>query len=130
MPLIDADGLIEDLAAEPLAIPGETPPAQALEQVANAPLVALVFSSGADGRGFSLARALREAGYKGRLHARGELIPDQFAYALRCGFDAVEIGEERLARQPEGQWQAAARAFTYAYQGANSIFDRRRAARS
>ena len=60
-----------------------------------------------DGRGFSIGRALRDQGYKGTLRASGALIPDQFAFALDCGFDEVEIGDAQAARQPEAQWLQA-----------------------
>ena len=57
-----------------------------------------------DGRGFSLARQLREMGYRGRLRASGYLISDQFRHALQCGFDEVEIDDALAARQPESDW--------------------------
>jgi ferredoxin--NADP+ reductase len=67
-------------------------------------LIRIEFKSFADGRGFSLARRLRNLGYKGRLRASGHLIPDQFRYALACGFDDVEISEDQARRQPETDW--------------------------
>lgn len=69
-------------------------------------LIAVDFPAFSDGRGFSLARRLRAAGYEGGLRAKGAVIPDQFAYALVCGFDEVEIDEDRAARQPEAHWLA------------------------
>lgn len=62
------------------------------------------FGSFADGRGFSIARRLRNMGYRGRLRAAGHVISDQFRYALDCGFDDVQISEEQAARQPESEW--------------------------
>ena len=94
-------------------------------------LIAIAFPGFADGRGFSLARALRGQGYGGRLRASGPLIPDQFAFALECGFDEVEISEEQAARQPVEQWLSALGAIGESYQavpGAVSIFAKRRAA--
>lgn len=72
------------------------------------PLVRIDFPSFADGRGFTLARRLRQMGYRGRLRARGHVIADQYAMARRSGFDEVEIGAELAARQPEDQWRARA----------------------
>lgn len=43
-----------------------------------------------DGRGYSAARILREAGYKGELRAVGDVAVDQLAYMRRCGFDAFQ----------------------------------------
>ena len=67
-------------------------------------LIAVDFPAFSDGRGFSLAQRLRCLGYQGGLRASGALIPDQFAYALVCGFEEVEIDADRAARQPEEQW--------------------------
>lgn len=71
-------------------------------------LIAVSFPSFADGRGFSIARHLRRLGYDGELRARGHVIADQYAHALACGFDGVEIDDALAARQPFEQWQAAA----------------------
>ncbi len=51
-------------------------------------LVEIAFPSFRDGRGYSSARILREAGYKGELRAQGDVLVDQLAYMRRCGFDA------------------------------------------
>lgn len=72
-------------------------------------LIAIQFPSFADGRGFSLARHLRRLGYDGELRARGHVIADQYAHALACGFDGVEIDEALAARQPIEQWHEATR---------------------
>ncbi len=69
-------------------------------------LIRIRFDSFADGRGFSLAKRLRNAGYKGHLRAVGHIISDQFRYALDCGFDDVEITDDLAARQPEADWLA------------------------
>ena len=69
-------------------------------------LIRIAFPSFADGRGFSLARRLREMGYAGRLRAAGHVIPDQYTFARRSGFDEIEISDEAATRQPEDQWSA------------------------
>ncbi|TCD13510.1 DUF934 domain-containing protein [Oricola cellulosilytica] len=71
-------------------------------------VIAIPFPSFPDGRGFSIARELRQLGYKGTLRATGHLIADQYAHARRTGFDEVEISPELAARQPEEQWTARA----------------------
>jgi uncharacterized protein (DUF934 family) len=54
--------------------------------------VGIRFERFSDGRGFSLARHLREvSGFTGPLVARGHLIPDQADFLRRCGFSFVEI---------------------------------------
>lgn len=71
-------------------------------------LIAIDFPAFTDGRGFSLARRLRELGYSGRLRATGRLIADQYAMARRVGFDEVQIASDIAARQPQEQWLARA----------------------
>ncbi len=68
-------------------------------------MIRVDFPSFADGRGFTLARQLRQMGYTGRLRARGHVLADQYAMARRSGFDEVEIDTALAARQPESQWQ-------------------------
>ena len=56
-----------------------------LEQLA---LIEIGFPTYRDGRGYSAARVLREAGYRGELRAAGDVLVDQIPYMRRCGFDA------------------------------------------
>lgn len=51
-------------------------------------LVEVSFPSFRDGRGYSSARILREAGYVGELRAAGDILVDQMAHMRRCGFDS------------------------------------------
>ena len=51
-------------------------------------LVEVNFPSFGDGRGYSAARILREAGYEGELRAVGDVLVDQLRYMRRCGFDS------------------------------------------
>ena len=51
-------------------------------------LIEVNFPSFTDGRGFSSARVLREAGYTGELRAVGELPVDHLGHLRRCGFDS------------------------------------------
>ena len=100
-------------------------------------LISVAFPSFADGRGFSIARRLRDMGFKGRLRATGAVIADQFAYLMACGFDEVDAPEQVFARQPEAQWQKADQQMSLTYQrghahrtGLRNILDARRAARA
>ena len=56
-----------------------------LERIA---LVEVNFPVFGDGRGYSAARILREAGFTGELRAVGDVLIDQLAIMRRCGFDA------------------------------------------
>lgn len=51
-------------------------------------LVEVSFPRFRDGRGYSSARILREAGYTGELRAQGDVLVDQIAFMRRCGFDS------------------------------------------
>jgi len=92
------------------------------------------FPAYTDGRGFSLAKQLRtKYGYEGLLVADGPLIPDQYAFALQCGFSAIHIDDETLKRHTIEDWHAALDDFDLTYQRgyavkagpATSVFDSR-----
>ena len=51
-------------------------------------LIEVSFPAWTDGRGYSSARVLREAGYTGELRAVGDIVIDMLAHLRRCGFDA------------------------------------------
>ena len=71
----------------------------------DAEMIRIAFPSFSDGRGFTIARRLRMAGYKGRLRAQGHVIADQYPMARRSGFDEVEIDFDLAKRQPWELWQ-------------------------
>ncbi|WP_353978823.1 DUF934 domain-containing protein [Salinicola endophyticus] len=67
--------------------------AATLEQAA---LVAIDFPAFTDGRGYTLARLLRERfGYAGEIRAIGDVLIDQLYYMSRCGFDALALREDQ-----------------------------------
>jgi uncharacterized protein (DUF934 family) len=49
-------------------------------------LVEVTFPAFRDGRGYSSARILREAGFAGDLRAAGDVLADQVPFMKRCGF--------------------------------------------
>lgn len=51
-------------------------------------LVEVSFPKFRDGRGYSSASILREAGYTGELRAEGDVLVDQIPLMRRCGFDS------------------------------------------
>lgn len=57
----------------------------ALDRIA---LVEVNFPAWTDGRGYSSARILREAGYSGELRAVGDVVIDMLGHLRRCGFDS------------------------------------------
>jgi uncharacterized protein (DUF934 family) len=59
------------------------------EKIRSVARVEVNFPKFGDGRGFSIARLLRERyGYKGELRAVGEVARDHLYYMEQCGFDA------------------------------------------
>lgn len=51
-------------------------------------LIEIDFPKFRDGRGFSSARILREAGYTGEIKATGDVLLDLLWFMRRCGFDS------------------------------------------
>ena len=61
----------------------------------NIPVVAIFFPAFMDGRGFSLARQLREQkDFQGELRAIGQFFQDQVLMMKRCGFDAFLVPDD------------------------------------
>ena len=57
------------------------------------------FDKFSDGRGFTVARHVREAlAFKGPIVATGHVTPDQADYLRRCGFTHVEIDQGHAAQ--------------------------------
>src|SRR3546814_1322807 len=78
-------------------------------------LIEVSFPRFRDGRGFSSARILREAGYKGELRAEGDVLIDLLFFMRRCGFD-------RFASQHSlnpADVEAALNRYSNVYQDAN-----------
>ncbi len=90
--------------ADALDVPSDAHP-EDVPLCAGLRMIRVDFPSSADGRGFTIARALRLRGYTGRLRAKGHVLADQYAMARRSGFDEVEIDASLAKRQPEDQWQ-------------------------
>lgn len=77
-------------------------------------LVEVAFPAFRDGRGYSSARILREAGYAGELRAAGDVLADQVPFMKRCGFSSFAPN----APLDEGVVERLSTIFPNAYQGA------------
>jgi uncharacterized protein (DUF934 family) len=103
-----ADFLASDNAAAVRIEPGEDARAL-LPHLSRIALVEVSFPAYTDGRGYSSARILREAGYKGELRAVGDVLLDQLSHMKRCGFDgfapakpiAAEAAQQAFATWPD-----------------------------
>ena len=59
------------------------------------PVIAIHFPAFMDGRGYSLARQIREQkDYQGELRAIGQFFQDQVFMMKRCGFDAYLVPDD------------------------------------
>ncbi len=120
MPLVTRDGFqpVEPIVFLPAGemplggaavdLPNDADPRELISYLGDLQLIRIPFPKSDDGRGFSLAKRLRDLGYRGRLRAKGHVISDQFRYALDCGFDEVEIDDDQAARQPAAHWSVPA----------------------
>jgi uncharacterized protein (DUF934 family) len=78
-------------------------------------LIAVDFPVFRDGRGYSIARLLRERyGYQGELRAIGDVLRDQLRFYERCGFDAYAVRADKDLNDA----LSAFTEFTVQYQGA------------
>jgi uncharacterized protein (DUF934 family) len=72
----------------------EMPTTEHAEALNALPLIAIRFPVFTDGRGFSIARLLRERfNYTGELRAFGYVLRDQLCYMKRCGFNSFVLQE-------------------------------------
>jgi len=62
-------------------------------------MIALEFDTFADGRGFSMARMLRRAGYQGEIRAVGDVAMDRIDFMQRVGFNAFELRDDQDVTQ-------------------------------
>lgn len=87
-PAVTVDAFAEQTNATAVRIePGDDARAL-LTQLDRIALVEVNFPAWTDGRGYSSARVLREAGYTGEIRAVGDVVIDMLSHLKRCGFDA------------------------------------------
>ncbi len=71
-------------------------PAQLAPHFDRIPVIAVQFARFADGRGYSIARLLRDRhGYRGEIRAIGDVLRDQLFYMKRVGFDAFQLRDDQ-----------------------------------
>ena len=105
--------LLERRARLGVWLDSHEPPEALAADVGRFDVVAVNFPKFQDGRGFSIARLLRERfGYRGELRAVGHITRDHLYYMEGCGFDAFELREGEDLEEA----LAAFGAFSEAYQ--------------
>ena len=78
-------------------------------------LIEIAFPKFRDGRGYSSARLLREAGFGGEIRAAGDVLVDQIGFVRRVGFDSfapaqsldLKVVQATLDRYPYVYMKAA-----------------------
>lgn len=66
------------------------------KQLENACAIAIDFPAFTDGRGYTVARLLRERyGYSAEIRAVGDVLVDQLDYMRRCGFTAMALRDDQ-----------------------------------
>lgn len=100
---------------------GDQDPAALLHLLLLVRVVVIEFPKSRDGRGFTLARVLRERHqYCGDIRAAGPLLPDQFATLVQCGYTSLLS----CAAVPPVRWYEAAIAFQQAKARPRTFLDR------
>jgi len=124
------DGRIVDEASPPpdlVVLEVSDDPGALAATLGRIKAIAVRFPAFGDGRGYSIARLLRERyGYRGELRAIGEVARDHLYFMAQCGFDAFEL---RAGEDPK-EALAAFNDFSEAYQATAArplpLFRRRR----
>ena len=87
-PAVTLDAFLDQPAASAVRIEAGDDVRRLLPVIDHVRLVEIDFPKFRDGRGFSSARILREAGYEGEIKATGDVLVDLLAFMRRCGFDS------------------------------------------
>ena len=87
-PAVSLDGFLEQDNASSVRIEAGEDVEQLIPHLDRLRLIEIDFPKFRDGRGFSTARILREAGYAGEIKATGDVLVDLVFFMRRCGFDS------------------------------------------
>ncbi len=124
-PAVTLDAFLEQPNAASVRIEPGDDVRQLISRLDRVRLVEIDFPRFRDGRGYSAARILREAGYKGEIKAVGDVLIDQLLFMRRCGFDSFapdhpfdEAGVEPALNRYDYVYQDAA-------DGAQPVWKRR-----
>ena len=107
-PAVSLDAFLEQPDAASVRIEAGDDVERLFPLLGRVRLIEIDFPKFRDGRGFSSARLLREAGYTGEIKATGDVLVDLIAFMRRCGFDSFapdvpfdpDVAATALARYP------------------------------
>lgn len=113
-PAVSLEAFFDQPDASSVRIEAGDDPELLTPHLARVKLVEVDFPKFRDGRGFSTARILREAGYTGEIKATGDVLVDLVFFMRRCGFDSFA---PNVAIDPE-VLEGALNRYPYVYQHA------------
>ena len=104
-PAVTLDAFLGETNATAVRLESDEDARALIPHLGQLALIEIAFPKFRDGRGYSAARILREAGYAGELRAQGDVLVDQIPLMRRCGFDAfapeAAVDEAVLGRMLE-----------------------------
>jgi uncharacterized protein (DUF934 family) len=114
-PAVSLEAFLDQSNASSVRIEAGDDVRQLLPALDRVRLVEIDFPKFRDGRGFSSARILREAGYKGEIKATGDVLVDLIFFMQRSGFDSFapnkpfdpQDAQNALSRYPNVYQSAA-----------------------
>jgi uncharacterized protein (DUF934 family) len=97
-----------------------------IKTVDNLPLIAINFPAFANGRGYSLARLVKErTEFKGELRAIGDVLLDQIYFMKRCGFDSFLLKDGLSAEKALEYLATFSDPYQLAFDQPNPLFRRK-----
>ena len=88
-------------------------------------VIAVNFPAFADGRGYSLARLLKERyDYQGEIRAIGDVLIDQLHFMKRCGFDTFSLKDGLEAEKALNYFSTFSEPYQLAYDIQTPLFRR------
>jgi uncharacterized protein (DUF934 family) len=87
-PAVTLDAFLDQSNATAVRLESDEDARLLLPHLDRLSLIEIAFPTFRDGRGYSSARILREAGFTGELRAQGDVLVDQIGFMTRCGFDS------------------------------------------
>jgi uncharacterized protein (DUF934 family) len=99
-------------------IDSDESPEELPANIEGLPVIAINFPKFIDGRGYSIARYVRERlGYTGELRAIGDVLLDQLFFLKRCGFSTFALREDQNVESATQYFSD----FSEPYQAANDL---------
>lgn len=96
------------------------------EECQALPIIAVNFPMFTDGRGYSIARLLRERyHYPNELRAIGDVLLDQLFFMKRCGFDTFKLRADKDISKAQACLAVFGDSYQAAYDQRDPLFRRR-----